>query len=347
MKAPVRALALLALVGCAPVDAGDDETPLHDDQEIGDSLPPDGKSDYVGLTVPPTVILDKRKVVYLTFDDGPSRVNTPKILDVLQKHGVRATFFITGTSIAGNRDIIERQRDEGHVVASHQWSHVIATASTFRTYVRRERDALREIVGDQHSLLFRFPYGAGVPWKQTILREEGYLDGGIGWDIDSLDWDFGNDGRSARATPAFRSDYEGWVMDQLNRRGGGVVLMHDIQSITAGHLDSIIGKMKAAGYRFGELPRQRNWIGDECVDDDDCHYGGSVCLAGLCAMPCSSSCPDAWGRPTTRCARVADEDGSGQVQVCTADCAASSCRAGECVSSTSPAGSARRVCWAM
>lgn len=349
MKSRLLALpiALSLIAGCAPVD--EEEVGVHDDQEMGDSLPPDGKADtYVGLTVPSTVVLDRNKVVYLTFDDGPSRVNTPRILDVLARQGVKATFFITGTSIAANKDLILREVAEGHVVGNHQWQHVIATQSQFRGFVKTERDALRAVIGDDHSMIFRFPYGAGKPWKNVILREEGYIDGGIGWDVDSLDWDFGNDGISpTRASAPFRSDFEGWVMNQVGRRGGGVVLMHDIQSITAGHLESIITKLKAAGYTFGQLPRHRNWIGDSCVEDDDCNFAGAVCMSGLCAQACTGSCPDAWGRSMTRCARVSDESGDGQVQVCTADCASDACREGECVASTSPAGAARQVCWAM
>ncbi len=342
MRSPLRALVCLALAACAAPD----EVAVFDDEEIGDSLPIDGKSDTIGISVPSSLRLDKDKIVYLTFDDGPSRANTPKILDVLAAHDVKATFFVTGLSIAGNEALIRRQRDEGHVIGSHQWSHVIASQAQFRGFVKKERDKLREIVGDDHALLFRFPYGAGATWKNTILREEGYLDGGIGWDVDSLDWDYGPDERATRAPAAYRADFEGWVMSQLDRRGGGVVLLHDVQSVTAKHLDSMIKKMKAAGYTFAALPTQRNWIGDECAEDEDCAFSGAFCLGGLCTQGCTGSCPDAWGRPMTRCARVADDEDA-QVQVCTSDCTVAECRAGSCIDARSPTGAAREVCWGL
>jgi hypothetical protein len=106
--------------------------------------------------------------------------------------------------------------------------------------------------------------------------------------------------------------------------------------------------MEAAGYTFGELPRDRRCIGDACAADEECSYAGALCLGGVCTLGCTGSCPDAWGRPITRCARLADEDGgSSRIQVCAQDCASTGCRAGDCVAATSPAGAARQVCWGL
>ncbi len=167
-------------IGC--VADWDMDEPIPDDPEYGDSLPGgDGKAD--GYTVPASLGLDKDGVLYLTFDDGPSPNLTPRILDVLRAHGVPATFFVIGGSIAGNEDILRREHDEGHIIGNHQWYHEIADQSEFRSWVVRLRDRVREIVGDQ-PLYFRYPYGAMSSWKEAILKEEGYSHGGIGWDID-------------------------------------------------------------------------------------------------------------------------------------------------------------------
>lgn len=338
-------LLAIALAGCAPVD--DAEVGVDVDAEHGDSLPPDSKAD--GYSVPASLGLDKRGVVYLTFDDGPNPVTTPRVLDVLARHGARATFFITGAAIAGNEALLRRMRDEGHIVANHQWSHVIASSAQFKTWVVRERDTLRGIVGEM-PLYFRYPYGAMAGWKETILKQEGYADGGVGWDIDSLDWDFGPDGVASRAEvpAAYRRDFEGYVLHRIDQRGGGVALFHDVQSITAGRLDSLLSKLEAKGYRFGVFPRKRGFISDGCEADADCAFAGGFCLAGMCTQACSSTCPDRAGYPTTRCARLPDEDGD-VVQLCAQDCSAAACRAGEatCTAATSPAGAARKVCWTL
>jgi peptidoglycan/xylan/chitin deacetylase (PgdA/CDA1 family) len=336
---------VLSLSACAP--AAEEEGDVHDDAEIGDSLPPDAKAD--GYSVPASLGLDKRKIVYLTFDDGPSPVHTPRILDTLAAHGAKATFFITGRSIAGNEHLIRRMRDEGHIVANHQWSHVVATSGQFRGYVTKERDLLREIAGEM-PLYFRYPYGAMTTWKEGVLKQEGYLDGGVGWDVDTLDWDFGPDGVAARreVPAAYKRDFMGYVLFRTEQRGGGVMLFHDVQSVTAMHLDALLEELTARGYSFGELPRKRGFIGSACEEDGDCSFEGAFCLGGLCTRACTGSCPDRPGFPTTRCARLSDGEG-GEIDACAQDCSAAACRAeaAACVDAVSPAGATRRVCWTM
>jgi peptidoglycan/xylan/chitin deacetylase (PgdA/CDA1 family) len=319
---------------------------VPDDADLGDSLP-DGKFD--GYGVPASLGLDKKGIIYLTFDDGPSPAVTSRILDILARHGVHATFFITGSSIAGNEALLRRERDEGHIVGNHQWSHVIATQGQFKGWVTRERDTLRGIVGDMPSY-FRYPYGAMASWKETILHQEGYPDGGVGWDVDSLDWDFGPDAKASRpeVPAAYRTDLEGYVLYRVAQRGGGVILFHDVQTITAAHLDSILTKLEVRGYRFGEFPRHRAFIGDACGADADCTFAGGFCLGGICTQPCTSSCPDRTGYPTTRCVRVPDGDGA-SVDVCAQDCSTATCLASTatCRAATSPSGVARHICWGL
>jgi peptidoglycan/xylan/chitin deacetylase (PgdA/CDA1 family) len=331
-----------------------------DDAELGDSLPELGdKAD--GYGVPQSLGLDKRGIVYLTFDDGPSPLYTAPILDVLARHGVKATFFVTGANIAGNEALLRRERDEGHIVANHQWSHVVATEAQFESWVRRERDLLKSVVGVMPQY-FRYPFGAMKAWKETILAQLGYADGGVGWDIDSLDWDFGPDARASRpeVPAAFKRDFEGWVLEQARRRGGGVMLFHDVQSITATRLDGIITKLKQRGFRFGELPRRpgatpaprAGFIGDACTTDGDCSFDEGFCLkdghpGGVCTRACTTSCPDRAGHATTRCVRAPDGLGA-QIDVCALSCegAQSSCRSGlSCSSLASPSGTARKACW--
>jgi peptidoglycan/xylan/chitin deacetylase (PgdA/CDA1 family) len=342
----MRRFLSLALLLTACSGQPDPEEALTDDAPEGDTVDgADGKAD--GVTVPRSIGIDKNKVVYLTFDDGPSPVHTPRILDILQRRGVKATFFVTGAAISGNEEIIRRQAREGHIVASHQWQHSIASTGQFRGWVTKERDILRGLVGDEMPLYFRYPYGAMASWKETILKEEGYLDGGVGWDVDTLDWDFGPDGRASRreVPTALKNDFEGWIFSQLNRRGGGVILFHDVQSITSSRLEAIIDRLEREGYQFGELPRVRRFTGEACAADAECAVIDGFCgPTGVCTAACTRSCADSPGHPVTRCV-TAPAEGDEQIQVCAANCTGGLCEDGTCRQLVAANGATQSVCW--
>jgi hypothetical protein len=131
---------------------------------------------------------------------------------------------------------------------------VIATPAQLRQWVPREADLLDAVTGRRLPRLFRYPYGSGTAEKETILRSFGYADGGIGWDVDSLDWCFGSTGRCDRASAAYRSNYVEWVISEARRVGGGVILFHDIQGVTARNLDTLLTRLEGYGYTFGAIP---------------------------------------------------------------------------------------------
>ncbi|MFO0645972.1 MAG: polysaccharide deacetylase family protein [Polyangiales bacterium] len=254
----IRTIALvstLALMGCMADPDSVDDIAHGDDQAAGDSVSVENAG-AIGVRVPSSLGLDRRGKFYLTFDDGPSAQYTPRILATLRAHHASATFFITGANIAGNESVIRDLLAQGHNIANHQWSHVIATPAQLRTWAPREADLLDSITGRRLPRLFRYPYGSGTAEKETILRSFGYSDGGIGWDLDSLDWCFGTTGRCDRASAAYRSNYVEWVVSEARRIGGGVVLMHDIQGVTARNLDTILTRMEGLGYTFGSLPTE-------------------------------------------------------------------------------------------
>ena len=221
--------------------------------------------DQLGVTVPETLCLDC-DTIYLTFDDGPHPERTLRILDTLAAHDVKATFFVVGENIAGNEDILRRARDEGHIIANHQWVHEVAPSeSLFRTWVTETRDRLHALVGDM-PLYFRYPYGKATNWKQKLLRNDyGYADGGIGWHLDSCDWAYEVVAGSlaspevrAKAVaflpPAHGDDMAGHVVSCARERRGGVLLMHDDKHVTAECLDSLLAKLEDAGFQFGQFP---------------------------------------------------------------------------------------------
>ncbi len=281
-----RALAAVmafAVVGCM-ADPSVDDIANGDDEPSGDSVSVENAG-AIGVRVPASLNLDKHRRFFLTFDDGPSSVYTPRILATLRAHHVHATFFVTGANIAGNEAVIRDELAQGHHVGNHQWSHVIASTSQFRAWVPREADLLDTVTGQRLPRLFRYPYGAGSSEKETILRSFGYPDGGVGWDLDSLDWCFGNAGRCDRASSQYRSNYVEWVISEARRLNGGVILFHDIQGVTARNLDTILTRLEGMGYSFGELPARESTAPAPTPTPAPTSCSVSVDLANVRAAP--------------------------------------------------------------
>ncbi len=196
------------------------------------------------------------KIVYLTFDDGPSTTITPAILDILLTYDIRATFFVTGRHSERSPDLIKRILAEGHVIGNHSYSHnydlIYASSDHFEADFIKAQDILWEITG-AYPTLFRFPGGsiAAAPRTplsalETILWNNNvqYFD----WDIDSGD---------AHAEPASAEQIANNVMFQLGKKRQAIILLHDSDTkrATLEALPTIIEALAALGYRFETLDR--------------------------------------------------------------------------------------------
>lgn len=130
------------------------------------------------------------KVAYITIDDGPDAKNTPAILKILDDYGVKATFFVIGTSIEKNPDLIKQIHEAGHVVGNHTYNHryneTYASDESFWQSVKQTEELVFNIIGVR-PILIREPGGKfrTMPEKQQMVREEGY--GLVHWNIDSYD----------------------------------------------------------------------------------------------------------------------------------------------------------------
>lgn len=202
-------------------------------------------------------------IVTLTFDDGPRRESTGKILDILKSYNIRATFFVLSSKVAGNEDLIQRMLSEGHIVANHSRSHANACAVSNNDFIRNQIDVSDRLLNPYLSptKFFRFPYGNSTVATQAYVRDLGYNI--VGWHIDSCDWAYAANGvipmnprtrqptcLSKQAYQTYASNYGGWVVSEVNRLGGGVVLMHDIHDRTADNLQGIISRLQAQNFRF-------------------------------------------------------------------------------------------------
>lgn len=105
-----------------------------------------------------------KKVVYLTFDDGPSANVTPQMLDTLKKYNVKATFFLIGKNTVGNEEVVKRIKSEGHVIGNHSYTHddkrLYSDFEFFKSDFNECNQTLTNILGENgYSKIYRFPRG--------------------------------------------------------------------------------------------------------------------------------------------------------------------------------------------
>ena len=120
-----------------------------------------------------------QKYAYLTFDDGPTEKITPKVLDVLRRYNIKATFFQVGSYVKKLPDITARVHEEGHLISSHSQSHnydkLYDSEDVFKAEVEDSYELISEVIGEEPFKLFRFPggsYNSGSYGKE----KQGYKD---------------------------------------------------------------------------------------------------------------------------------------------------------------------------
>jgi peptidoglycan/xylan/chitin deacetylase (PgdA/CDA1 family) len=198
----------------------------------------------ITLSVAPAAASGNGKVVYITFDDGPS-VYTPQVLKVLSQYGVHATFFEVGQNVAAHPSLTSQVYRRGNSVQNHTWSHPDLrklSAAQFAYQVSATDRQIRAHTGYRPCCL-RPPYGA----VNSTVRARA---AGIGkkialWTVDPRDWS-----RPGTATIRTR------VLSQV--RPGSVVLLHDgggDRSQTVAALSGILKTLKARGYTFATWAR--------------------------------------------------------------------------------------------
>ena len=124
----------------------------------------------------------------LTFDDGPNRVWTPRLLDALASHDVHATFFMLGERAQAEPDLVRRIAAAGHLVGNHSWRHpnlARSSASRIRDELTQTRDTLEQLTGSAVKF-FRPPFGARRPAVFRIAREMGLQP--VLWNAMTSDW---------------------------------------------------------------------------------------------------------------------------------------------------------------
>ena len=191
-----------------------------------------------------------KKAAYLTFDDGPSD-NTDRILDILKKKGVKATFFVVGKTGQKAEERYRRIVEEGHTLGLHSYSHryeeIYDSLDHFKEDVLKLRDYLYEVTGER-TWVYRFPGGssnsvAKISIHECIdfLKEEGIV---------HYDWNASSE--DAVSTGVSCSVLNSNVLKDALRFQQPVILMHDLHECnnTAEGLEALIDQLKEEGYEI-------------------------------------------------------------------------------------------------
>lgn len=194
--------------------------------------------------------MNTRKIVALTFDDGPDPRWTPQILDILKREGVRATFFLVGEQAEANPGIVSREWNEGNEIGNHSYTHPdVSSVSVLR--MRLELDATQrviEAITGRETTLFRAPNVAdsepSTPTDlQPVIEAQALGYTFIGEKVDPTDW------RQPKVSTAYIVNY---ALSHANL--GNCILLHDAGGVsrqeTVDALPAIIERLKAQGYRF-------------------------------------------------------------------------------------------------
>ena len=211
--------------GAAPIgNAGADQLRQYDAAYIGDT---------------------SEKVLYLTFDAGYENGCTAKILDTLQKHEVKAAFFLVGNYIEKNADLVRRMAEEGHIVANHTMHHYDMSKLTDKASFSKELQDLevlyKDTTGQEMPKYYHPPQGIYSEDNLKMAQELGYKT--VFWSLAYVDWN--NDSQPTKEQ-AFQK-----LLPRTHN--GAVVLLHSTSATNAEILEELITKWKEEGYRFGTV----------------------------------------------------------------------------------------------
>lgn len=203
---------------------------------------------------------DGKKIAFLTFDDGPSTTVTPKVLEILKKNDIKATFFIVGKELEKDpraKQILLDTYKQGNSIGNHTYTHIYnnlypggrVDADKFMAEVDKNNDAIRDVLGqDFKSRIIRFP-GGHMSWKGTDETNKRFDDRGYKY----IDWNALTG--DAEGKPKSKEQLLDRYRQTFKNQQKLVILMHDTygKENTAEILPEIIADLKNKGYEFKTL----------------------------------------------------------------------------------------------
>ncbi|WP_159720662.1 polysaccharide deacetylase family protein [Streptococcus halichoeri] len=204
-------------------------------------LPKDEQANYADYQKKKEEALKKarenRKVIALTFDDGPDAETTPQVLNILAKYHAVGTFFMIGSKVAGHEALVKKVYDQGNEIGNHTWTHpnlTLLSPDQIKSEINQTNQVLEKITGKKPVFL-RPPYGATNERVKEITGMEQAM-----WTVDTRDWE--------------NHSTQGIMTNLKNQAGpNGVVLMHDIHQTSVNALPSVIEYLQSQGYSFVTL----------------------------------------------------------------------------------------------
>ena len=186
-----------------------------------------------------------RKVIYLTFDAGYENGCTAQILDVLQKHQVKAAFFLVGNYLEKNADLVRRMVSDGHTVGNHTMHHPdmskISEKQAFQKELQDLETLYKEVTGQEMVKYYRPPQGTFSEKNLKMAKELGYKT--VFWSLAYVDWN--NDSQPTKEQ-AFSK-----LIPRIHN--GAVVLLHSTSRTNAAILDELLTRWEEMGYTFETL----------------------------------------------------------------------------------------------
>lgn len=202
----------------------------------------------------------RQKRAYLTFDDGPSE-NTERILDILRKYGIYATFFVVGNSSNEGKRLYRRIHEEGHVIGNHTYSHnynsLYSSVQAFAQDTERLEKLLEQTIGIRSTLL-RYPGGSNnlvsrhyggrgiMPLIIHEMNREGY---------DYMDWNVSSTDAARTVQP--KNEIIDAVLSACKTKNEAIILMHDVKvkTTTVEALPTVIEGLLQQGFQFSVLSK--------------------------------------------------------------------------------------------
>ncbi|PJE94556.1 xylanase [Streptomyces carminius] len=182
------------------------------------------------------------RTVSFTFDDGPDPTHTPRLLEVLRRHGVKATFCLWGDHVRQHPHLVRQIADDGHRLCNHSMAHQDMggwSQQQVRQNLEQTNAVIRQAVPNAQITYYRAPYGS---WGQSPQVAASMGMQPLGWRMDIADW-----------TPPGTAELVRRLMQGITP--GAVVLMHDgggDRSQTVSAVDQVIPQLKSQGYTFDQ-----------------------------------------------------------------------------------------------
>ena len=208
----------------------------------GEGHPPNFVDSYGVLAEKYIPASFSEKVVALTFDDGPHPVVTKRILEILERHNAKATFFMVGEHVQYYPDIVREVFRGGHEIGNHTWSHDNLEGleiDEIEKEIASTNKAIQQIIGKRPSV-FRPPYGLLTDSARRQISMQLAF-----WSVDTFDWEH-------KDTQLLLREVKNKVHDRA------IILMHDIFPSTADGLEGVLQYLESQGYTFVTVSELNN-----------------------------------------------------------------------------------------